>query len=107
MNLHGPVSNSKNITLFERLRRLLIRGHELTQKIFAVNNFLARFLSLLQFFQRHACDQRFTRIHAGQELCERVSPQCKVPLWDLADDTIIPLDLVDVFDRAFEVAATF
>ena len=101
------MSNSEDVSLFKLLRRLFIRGHELAQKIFPINDFLPRFLPLFQLFERHACDQRLARIHAGQVLCDRVSPESKVPLWDLANDTIIPLHVVDGLDRAFEIAATF
>lgn len=100
------MSNSKNIALFEFLRRLLICSHELAQKVFPIDDFLTGFLPLLQFFERHAGDQRLTRIHAGQELCNWVSPKSKVPLWDLTDDTVIPLHVVDGFYCAFKVAAT-
>jgi len=99
------MSNSENVSLFELIRRLLICSHELAQKIFPIDDFLTGFLPLLQFFERHAGDQRLTRIHAGQELCNWVSPESKVPLWDLADDAVIPLHVVDGLDRAFEIAA--
>ena len=99
------MSNSEHVSLFELLRRLLICSHELAQKVFPIDDFLTGFLPLLQFFERHAGDQRLTRIHAGQELCNWVSPESKVPLWDLADDTVIPLHVVDGLDRAFEIAA--
>ena len=100
------MSNSEDVSLFELLRRLFIRGHELAQEIFPINDFLPRFLPLFQLFERHACDQRLARIHAGQVLCDRVSPESKVPLWDLANDTVIPLYVIDSLDRAFEITAT-
>lgn len=100
------MSNSENIALSELLRRLLIRGHELAQKIFPIDDFLTGLFSLLQFFKRHAGDQRLARIHAGQESCDRVSPKSEVPLWDLANDAIIPLHVVDGLYCAFEIATT-
>lgn len=100
------MSDGENITLFELVRRLLICGHELTQEIFPIDDFLTGFLSLLQFFERHSCDQRLTRVHTRQILCDRVSPESKVPLWDLPNDTIVPLYIIDSLNRAFKIAAT-
>lgn len=101
------MSNSEDVPLFESFRRLLVRSHELAEKIFTIDDFLAVFLPLVEFFERHARDQRLARIHARQELCDRVPPQQEVPLWDLAYDTIIPLYFIDCLDRAFEVTPTF
>ena len=100
------MSDGENITLFELVRRLLICGHELTQEIFPIDDFLTGFLSLLQFFERHSCDQRLGRVHTRQILCDRVSPESKVPLWDLPNDTIVPLYIINSLNRAFKIAAT-
>lgn len=54
---HGTMSNSENVALFERFRCLLIRSHKLAQKVFAIDDLLAIFLPLVEFFERHARDQ--------------------------------------------------
>lgn len=99
--------NCKHIALPKRFWRLFVRCEQLGKEVFALNLLAAERVPLVYLFQRHTCDQEVAGAQRRHIFPQGIASEDKVPLRDLANDTVVPLHVVNRFDGFFQILSSF
>lgn len=105
---HGAVRNAKHVIHRELLGVGIVRSQQFRQQIDARGVVApVGLFPLFEFLDRDLGHGRRAGFPEGQERAEGIVAEQDVEFGDLAHDPVVPLHVVDVLDRAFDVDFCF
>jgi hypothetical protein len=92
--------NGKDITSAESFRMLLLSLDQAIEKILVLALLALRVSALFELTHRSSCDEGILGGEERNELPERVASEDMIEPWNLPDQTVVPLRVVNRLDSA-------